>query len=71
MTEPTDTNAEIAALILAQTYEERVDLAAHLSGAVDDWLTGGGLPSEIDTPYFAELLRSWAEERQPEEPENG
>jgi len=54
----TDTNLEIAKLILKQTYEERVELASYLAFATGEIVADGGEP---DTPFFATSIASWAE----------
>lgn len=57
------TNEQIADLILSQTYEERVSLAAYIASAVNDILTGGGSYADLDDGYFATLLAGWADNR--------
>jgi hypothetical protein len=66
MTERTR-NQQIAELILDQTYEERIDLVGFLAMAATQLVEDGSPSSDLDTPYFASLLASWA---QAEEVEN-
>lgn len=63
MTEPTNTNDQIADLILSQTYEERVDIGQYLADCSQSWLTGGGETKDLDYSYFASLLAGWAEQQ--------
>ena len=58
------TNDQIAELLLAQTYEERVDLAAYLGDCAKSWMESGGVPTDLDASYFAALLAGWAEQYQ-------
>jgi hypothetical protein len=61
------TNQQIAALILEQTYEERVALAGYLSVAAYSLVEDGSPASDLDTPYFASLLADWAGDEEAEE----
>lgn len=58
------TNEQIADLILAQTYEERVDLAGYLGDCAKSWMESGGVSADLDASYFAALLAGWAEQYQ-------
>jgi len=53
-----DTNLEIAKLILKQTYEERVELAAYLASIAGEAVAEG---ADTDVTLFAIALASWAD----------
>jgi len=68
MTDFRPTNEKIAELILAQTYEERVDLCQYLGDCARGWMEGGGVPADLDASYFATIIAGWAEQALPQEP---
>lgn len=61
-----DTNTEIARLILDQTYEQRVELAAYLASATQSGIDDGWESSVFDLTYYAELLAGWAKAKEGE-----
>lgn len=51
------TNEKIAEMLQAQTYEERMDMAAWLAGTASDAASD---QTDMDADWFAAALRYWA-----------
>ena len=58
MTETADTNDRIAELLLAQTYEERMEMAATFRDLASDAKNDD---IDLDLDWFAHAIQSWAD----------